>query len=90
MLKLSGFHISNYHNKVRIILLEKGIAFEEDSSCRPSQNEEFLARSPMGKVPVLELDRGRRLSESAVITDYLEESFPQKPLLPKVLVVIRL
>jgi glutathione S-transferase len=83
MLKLSGFHISNYHNKVRIILLEKGVAFDEDSNCRPSQSEEFLTRSPMGKVPVLELDDGRRLSESAVITEYLEEAYPQKPLLPK-------
>src|SRR5437016_3527774 len=30
MLKLCGFHISNYHNKVRIALLEKGVPFEED------------------------------------------------------------
>ena len=28
MLKLCGFRIGNYHNKVRIVLLEKGIAFE--------------------------------------------------------------
>lgn len=83
MLKLCGFHISNYHNKARIILLEKGIAFEEDATCRPSQAEEFLARSPMGKVPFLELDGGRRLAESDVIAEYLEDAYPQKPLLPK-------
>ena len=29
MIKLCGFHVSNYHNKVRIALLEKGIAFEQ-------------------------------------------------------------
>ena len=83
MLKLCGFHLSNYHNKVRIALLEKGIAFQEDAGCRPSQKDEFLARSPIGKVPFLELDDGRRLSESGVIIDYLEEMYPQKPLLPK-------
>lgn len=83
MLKLCGFHISNYHNKVRIVLLEKGIAFEEDATCRPSQAEEFLARSPMGKVPFLELEDGRRLSESHAIAEYLEETYPQNPLLPK-------
>jgi glutathione S-transferase len=83
MLKLCGFHISNYHNKVRIALLEKGLAFEEDATCRPSQKPELLARSPMGKVPFLELDGGRRLSESEVILEYLEDAFPQKPLLPK-------
>ena len=83
MLKLCGIHISNYHNKVRIALLEKGVPFEEDARCSPSQNEDFLARSPMGKVPFLELGDGRRLFESQVITEYLEEAYPQKPLLPK-------
>jgi len=83
MLKLCGFHISNYHNKVRIALLEKGLAFDEDPTCRPSQKEEFLARSPLGKVPWIELDDGRRIAESQVICEYLEEAYPQKPLLPK-------
>jgi glutathione S-transferase len=83
MLKLCGFHISNYHNKIRIALLEKGVPFEEDPSCSPSQRDEFLARSPIGKVPFLELDDGRRLAESEVIAEYLEEAYPQKPLLPK-------
>jgi glutathione S-transferase len=82
MLKLCGFRVSNYHNKVRIALLEKGIAYEEDSSVTPSQKEEYLALSPMGKVPYLEVD-GARLCESEVILEYLEEAYPQKPLLPK-------
>jgi glutathione S-transferase len=82
MLKLCGFHISNYHNKVRLALLEKGIPFEEDSDVRPSQKDEYLAFSPMGKVPYLDVD-GTRLCESAVILEYLEEAYPQKPLLPK-------
>lgn len=83
MLKLCGVHISNYHNKVRLALLEKGIAFEEDAACAPSQKDEMLARSPLGKVPWLELGDGRRLTESQVILEYLEETYPQKPLLPK-------
>ena len=83
MLRLCGFHLSNYHNKVRIALLEKGIAFEEDAACRPSQQDEFLARSPMGKVPFVELDGGVRLSESQAICEYLEEAYPQKPLYPR-------
>jgi glutathione S-transferase len=82
MLKLCGFRISNYHNKVRIALLEKGIEFEEDPTCTPSQKDEFLARTPLGKVPFLELDDGRRLAESEVILEYLEEAYPRKPLLP--------
>jgi glutathione S-transferase len=82
MLKLCGFRISNYHNKVRLALLEKGVPFEEDPSCRPSQKDEWVARSPMGKVPILEVD-GAVLSESEVICEYLEEVYPQKPLLPR-------
>jgi glutathione S-transferase len=82
MLKLCGFRVSNYHNKVRIALLEKGIACEENWSVTPSQKEEYLALSPMGKVPYLEVD-GARLCESEVILEYLEEVYPQKPLLPK-------
>jgi len=83
MLKLCGFRVSNYHNKVRLALLEKGIEFDEDADCAPSQKPEWIARSPMGKVPILELDGGRRLAESQVICEYLEEAYPRKPLYPK-------
>ena len=82
MLRLCGFHISNYHNKVRLALLEKSIAFEEDANCRPSQKDEWLARSPVGKVPILEFDGGS-LAESQVICEYLEDTYPQVPLYPK-------
>ena len=82
MIKLCGFHISNYHNKVRLALLEKGIAFEEDAGCKPSQKDEWLARSPVGKVPILEFDGGS-LAESQVICEYLEDAYPQVALYPK-------
>ena len=82
MIRLCGFRISNYHNKVRIALLEKGIAHEEDESVKPSQEEGYLAKSPMGKVPYLDVD-GVLIRESAVILEYLEDAYPQKPLLPK-------
>jgi glutathione S-transferase len=82
MLRLCGFHISNYFNKVRIAMLEKGLDFELDPTCRPSQKEEFLARTPLGKVPFLEVD-GQHLIESQVICEYLEECYPQRPLYPR-------
>jgi glutathione S-transferase len=82
MLKLCGFRISNYHNKVRLALLEKDVPFEEDPTCFPSQKDEWVGRSPMGKVPILEAN-GAAISESEVICEYLEDAFPQKPLLPK-------
>ncbi|MGH8765345.1 MAG: glutathione S-transferase family protein [Burkholderiales bacterium] len=82
MLRLYGFRISNYHNKVLIALHEKGLPFEEDAAVHPSQKDEYLALSPMGKVPYLEAE-GARICESGVILEYLEDKYPQTPLLPK-------
>ncbi len=82
MIKVCGFRLSNYHNKVLIALYEKGIPFEEDCGVKPSQEPAYLALSPMGKVPYAEVD-GARLCESEVILEYLEDAYPQKPLLPK-------
>lgn len=82
MIKLCGFRVSNYHNKVLIALYEKGIPFEEDCNVKPSQDPAYLALSPMGKVPYLDVS-GTRLCESGVILEYLEDAYPQKPLLPK-------
>lgn len=82
MLKLHGFRVSNYHNKVLIALLEKGVPYEEDATVRPSQDAAYVALSPMGKVPWAEID-GVRLCESSAILEYLEDAYPEKPLLPK-------
>ncbi|OIQ96769.1 glutathione S-transferase [mine drainage metagenome] len=80
MLKLCGFSISNYYNKVKLSLLEMGIAFEEET-IYPSQDEALKKDSPMGKVPFLRTPEGV-LSESQVLTEYLEDIDPQTPLYP--------
>ena len=80
MLKLHGFPISNYHNKVKIALLEKGVPFEEVTT-RPHQDQAMYAHSPLGKVPYLVTDKGS-LSESQEIMDYLEAMYPSPPLAP--------
>jgi glutathione S-transferase len=80
MIKLYGFRISNYFNMVKWALLEKAIEFEEVHAM-PSQEPDFTAKSPMGKVPCIEVD-GVFLSETGVILDYLEEAYPDKPLYP--------
>lgn len=82
MLKLCGIPLSNYYNKVKIALIEKEIPFEEEN-CPVSQEPAMLARSPMGKVPFLDLGNGQCLSESEVIVQYLDEAYPAKPLMPK-------
>lgn len=71
MIKLYGFPISNYYNMVKMTLLEKGMTFEE-VLVRPSQDDDYLSSSPMGKVPCLETEQGF-LTETEVIIDYLHD-----------------
>ena len=71
MIKLYGFPVSNYYNMVKFALLEKGIDFEEVSAM-PSQETDFLAKSPMGKVPCIETANGF-ISETLAILEYLED-----------------
>jgi glutathione S-transferase len=80
MLKLHGSSVSPNYNKVKLALLEKGIAFDEVLQF-PSQEESFLAKSPMGKIPVMEVE-GQFFSESTAMLDYLEATYPAAPLLP--------
>jgi RNA polymerase-associated protein len=70
-----------YCARVRIVLAEKDIEVEVveiDLSDRPAW---LYEKNPSGKVPVLEED-GRPLPESAVIMEFLEERFPEPPLMP--------
>ena len=72
MLKLYGFAVSNYFNMVKIALIEKGVEFEIVETT-PSQESDYLGKSPMGKVPCLETPEGF-LSETSVILEYIEDS----------------
>lgn len=81
MFKLYGFPVSNYYNMVKLALLHKGLAFEE-VIMRPSQEQDYLSKSPMGKIPCLETSDGF-ISETNVILDFLDEAYPDKALLPK-------
>jgi glutathione S-transferase len=80
MLKLYGFPLSNYFNMVKIALLEKGVDFEIVNTM-PNQDGDYLAKSPMGKVPCLETDQGF-LSETDVILNYLDDAYPEPAFLP--------
>lgn len=78
MLRLCGFSASNYYNKVKLALLEKGVPFEEELAWVGETDKDC---SPLGKVPYLKTDQGA-LSESTVILEYLEDAYPHPPLLP--------
>ena len=74
MIKLYGLKMSNYYSLTKALLIEKDLAFEEIKA-PPSQSEDYLARSPMGKMPSIEVD-GQFLSESIAIFNYLEQLSP--------------
>ncbi len=70
--------------KVWLILEHKGIPYEFrllSFDRGDTKSAEFRAVNPRGQVPTI-LDDGFALWESAVIAEYLEERYPQKPLLP--------
>jgi len=69
-IKLYGMTKSNYYNMVKAIMIEKAMQFEE-VHVLPNQEPEFLLKSPMGKVPVMETEQGF-LSETSVMIDYID------------------
>lgn len=79
MLKLYGFPLSNYYNKVKLALLEKGVPFEEVLVHWGQEGKED--KSPLGKVPYIETEHGF-LCESQAILEYIEAKHPTPALMP--------
>ncbi len=78
---LCGLPMSNYYNKVKLALLEKGVPFTEERVSTGSKDEAVLAATPLGKIPFIRVD-GQTLCESQVIVDFLEARYPQPALVP--------
>lgn len=80
MLVLCGFSLSNYYNKVKMALLEKGVPFTEELSA--TGRPEMLEHSPLGKVPFIRTEQGS-LCESQVIMEWIEARWPDPALMPR-------
>ena len=81
MIILHGFAASNYYNLVKHLLLYKELPFQENLIYAGS--DELLTISPAGKVPIITTPDGLHISESSVICDFIEETYPTNPLYPK-------
>lgn len=84
-MKLYSYFRSSAAYRVRIALALKGLSFDLVSihlAKGKQYDAEFSAVSPQNLVPVLE-DEGRRLYQSLAIFEYLEETYPHPPLLPR-------
>ncbi len=73
--------LSPYAQKVKLALLYKGIEFEVETPMIGADADAFLAVSPRGEVPVL-LHDDIALYDSAIIGAYIDETWPEPPLLP--------
>ena len=84
MLKLYHHPRSTYARRVLISLLEKRLPHEAivvDMGAKAHKSEEYLAKNPYGRVPVLD-DDGFVLYESTAILNYLEATHPSPALVP--------
>ena len=88
-MKLYVFQVAPNPTKVRLYVAEKNalgdeLPVEEVPVNIPegeARTPEFLTKNPHGQLPVLELDDGRCFAESLAIIEYLEDRFPEPPLL---------
>jgi len=76
---------SSNSDRVKIALHEKGLPYERVTltlAKNEQKRPEFLQLNPYGKVPVID-DDGQVLFESCIINEYLDEKYPDPPLMPK-------
>jgi glutathione S-transferase len=85
MIKLYDFKSSPNCQRVKIVLAEKNLPYEIvpiDLRAQEQKTPDYLKLNPYGKVPVL-TDDDTVLYESCIINEYLEEKYPNPPLMPK-------
>jgi glutathione S-transferase len=86
MMKLYDFPPCPFGQKVRIVLAEKGLAYEfvqVDLSQGEQRKPDFLRLNPFGRVPVL-VDEETTIYDSTIINEYLEDEYPEPPVLPAI------
>lgn len=84
-MKLYDRHTSPNCQRTRVVLYEKNLSYQTipvDLVKKEQKRPEFLKMNPYGKVPVL-VDGDTIIYESCIINEYLEEQYPDPPLLPK-------
>lgn len=70
-----------YSHQVRIVLAEKGVAYEIENISPDTISEDLIELNPRGTIPTL-VDRDLVLSNARIIMEYLDERFPHPPLMP--------
>jgi glutathione S-transferase len=80
-MKIIGSFVSPYVRKVLACIHLKGLTYEIDPITPFFGNDEFRRLSPLCRIPVL-IDGEFSTSDSSVICAYLDEAYPERPVLP--------
>ena len=80
-MKLLGVYLSPFVRKVAVVLTIKGLDYEQEPVMPGSDDPEFRAVSPLGKIPGL-TDGELSLADSSIICEYLDEKYPQTAVMP--------
>jgi glutathione S-transferase len=86
MIKLYDFLPCPFGQKVRIALAEKGLTYDlvqVDITKGENRQPDFFRLNPFGRVPVL-VDEDTTIYDSTIINEYLEDEYPEPPILPPV------
>src|SRR6201987_3454395 len=86
MSKLYDFLPCPFGQKVRIALAEKGLTYDlvqVDVTKGENRHPDFFRLNPFGPVPVL-VDEDTTIYDSTIINEYLDDEYPEPPLLPPV------
>jgi glutathione S-transferase len=81
MITVIGSFVSPYVRKVLACMNLKGLEFEVDPITPFFGTDEFEALSPLRRIPIL-IDGDVKISDSSVICAYLDDAYPERPLLP--------
>ena len=82
-MKLMSSDLSPYSARVRAQIRHFDLPVDIVEPDAPLRTEAFLARHPLGKIPILQLDDGRELAESWSIMQYLADIYAEKQMTPR-------
>ena len=83
MIKLYHLDRSPYGWKVRMVLAEKNVPHETIVPVNKNEDPAFAKLNPFRLTPVIQLEDGRVVYESTVINEYLDEAYPDPPMMPR-------
>ncbi|KAG9484771.1 glutathione S-transferase omega-1-like [Eleutherodactylus coqui] len=83
VIRLYSMRFCPFPQRVQLVLLAKGIKHEVVNINLKSKPDWFFEKSPPGLVPSIETSDGKIVYDSSIVCDYLDETFPEKKLIPE-------